>query len=66
MNEFFKLDNLLYDKANKKLDKELEKLPNLEKKLSNFKKRCEKLKKINYLGKRKSYGQGPQSFFYMQ
>ncbi len=66
MKEFFKLDNLLYDKANRKLDEELKKLPNLEKRLSDFKMRCEKLKEINYLGKRKSYGQGPQSFFYMQ
>ena len=66
VNELFKLDNLLYEKANIKLDKELQKISDIEKKLFNFKIRCKNLKEINYKGKRKLYGQGPQAFHFME
>lgn len=65
MMDFYKLDLLLYNQANKKLDYELQKIPNLEYSLSEFKLRCRNLKEINYKGKSEKYGQGPASFHFM-
>ena len=63
--DFYNLDYILYNKANKKLDIEIDGIKDFEKRMSDFKFRCEKLKEISYKGKRKLYGQGPISFNYV-
>ena len=65
MKVFYELDLLLYEKANNKLDSEIEKIPNFEKKFTEFKLRCRNLQELKYKGKREKYGQGPDSFFFM-